>query len=126
MSRKPKSADGMRIATLLAATLVCGQVSAAQIDTLTAYNGPLNACMYRYGLTALGLRMRPASVRKGVFQICATEIEKVISALIPPDPDGKFSIDVEGGEIERKKASKSPVLKLLIDDFMKNYQEAYK
>jgi hypothetical protein len=62
--------------------------------------------MYRYGLKSVGAHSRPARVRAGVLKVCAVQIE-FINALIPPEPEGKLSVDVERGENARKEASKS-------------------
>jgi hypothetical protein len=112
----------MRIQLAALATLSCVQANATPVDKVMDYNSPLNACMYRYGLTSIGFGLSPIQVREGVAKICAAQIEEVIDALIPPEPDGKYSLDVEGQEAERKKAAQSKLLQFLIDDFIKNYQ----
>jgi hypothetical protein len=112
--------------TAILVTLSCSQSLAGPNDRLKDYNSPLNACMYRYGLTAIGYQFSPSHVRSGVTAVCAAQIEESIDSLISPEPDGKISLDTEGYETKRKAASQSTVLKFMIDDFMKNYQASLK
>jgi hypothetical protein len=65
----------MRLAALLLGTLVCAQANAAPVDKLMEYHSPLNACLYRYGLTAVGFHFSPAHVRAGLVKICEAQIK---------------------------------------------------
>ena len=114
----------MRMAVLLLGTLVWTQAIAAPVDKLMDYHSPLNACLYRYGLTAIGFHIPPAQVRAAAIKACEPQIEELVQALIPSPADGKFSLDVEGEDIARKKARQSKALKFMIDEFVKNYQES--